>query len=48
MNKKEKTTLNVKNKNDKCLQHVLSVSLNCGEIESHSERISDFKIVDKL
>ena len=41
--KKKASTINLKNKDDKCFQYVVTVALNYGEIESHPERVSDIK-----
>ena len=41
--KKKKTTINLKNEDDKCFEYVVTVGLNYGEIESHPERISNIK-----
>ena len=35
--------INLKNKDGKCFQYAITVALNYGEIESHSERVSDIK-----
>ena len=41
--KKKKATINLKNKDDKCFQYVITFALNYGEIESHPERLSNIK-----
>ena len=41
--KKKKATINPKNEDDKCLGYAVTVALNYGEIESHSERVSNIK-----
>ena len=33
--KREKATINLKNKDEKCFQYAVTVALNYGEIESH-------------
>ena len=33
--KREKATINLKNKDEKCFQYAVTVALNSGEIESH-------------
>ena len=38
--KNKKTTINLKNNDDKCFQYALTVALNHEQIESHPERIS--------
>ena len=40
--KNKHTTINPKNKDDKCFQQVVTVSLNY-EIESHSDRVLNIK-----
>ena len=42
--KKKKATINRKNKDDKCFQYAVMVTLYYGEIESHPERVSSFKL----
>ena len=42
--KQKKTTICWKNKNDKCFQSVLTVILNHGKIESHSERALNIEL----
>ena len=32
-----------KNEDDKCFRYAVTVALNCGEVESHSERSSNVK-----
>ena len=41
--KKKKTTLNPKNKDDKCFQYALTVALNFEEIKQNPERVSNIK-----
>ena len=41
--KNKKSTINPKNKDDKCFQYVVTVGLNYGEIQSHPERVSNIK-----
>ena len=41
--KKKKATINPKNEDDKRFQCAVTVALNYGEIQSHPERISNFK-----
>ena len=43
MDKKEKTTINPKNEDDKCFQYAVTVALNYEEIESHPERVANIK-----
>ena len=38
--KKKKATINLENKDDKCFQYAVTVTLNYGKIESHLERVS--------
>ena len=40
---KKKPTLNLKNKNDKCFQYVVTVVLNYEEIKWNPERVSNIK-----
>ena len=40
LDKKEEAAINPKNKDNKCFQ---TVALNCGETESHPERVSNIK-----
>ena len=41
--KNKKATINPKNKDDKCFQYALTVSLNYEQIKDHPERISKIK-----
>ena len=41
--KKKKTTINLKNKYDKCFQYAITVALNYEEIESHPVTVSNIK-----
>ena len=41
--KNKKTTINPKNKDDKCFQYALTVALNYEQIKDHPERISKIK-----
>ena len=41
--KNKKATINPKNKDDKCFQYALTVSLNYEQIKHHPERISKIK-----
>ena len=43
LDKKEKTTINPKNTDDKCFQYAVTVALNYGKINWNSETISDIK-----
>ena len=43
MDKKEKTIISLKNEDGKCFRYAVTVTLNCGEVESHSERSSNVK-----
>ena len=43
LNKKQNTTINPKNKDNKCFQYLVTVPLNCEEIESHPERVTNSK-----
>ena len=43
LDKKEKTTINPKNTDDKCFQYAVTVALNYGKIKWNSETISDIK-----
>ena len=43
VDKKEKTIISLKNEDDKCFRYAVTVALNCGEVESHSERSSNVK-----
>ena len=43
LDKKEKTTINPKNTDDKCFQCAVTVALNYGKIKWNSETISDIK-----
>ena len=46
--KKKKSTINSKNKDDKCFQYAATVALNYGEIELHPERVSNIMpFIDK-
>ena len=46
--KNKKTTINPKNKDDKCFQYTLTVALNYEQIKDHPERISKIKpFIDK-
>ena len=47
MKKKEKKTINSKNKDDKCFQYAVTVAINYGEIESHPERVSNKPFINK-
>ena len=41
--KNKKTTINLKNKDDKCFQYALTVALNYEKIKSHPEKIPNIK-----
>ena len=41
--KKKKSTVNHKNKDDKCFQYAVTVPSNYGEIESYPERVSNIE-----
>ena len=43
MDKKEKTTKNPKNTDDKCFLYAATFALNYGEIETHSKIVSNIK-----
>ena len=42
--KKKKAIIDHKNKDDKCFQHAVTVELNCAEIESHAENVSNINV----
>ena len=42
--KKTKTTIKLKNEDNKCFQYVVTVALNFREIESYPERVSNIKL----
>ena len=42
--KKEKATINPKNKDDEYFQYAVTVALNYGETESHPERVLNIKL----
>ena len=43
MARKQKTTINPKNNDDKCFQYAITVALNHEQIKDHPERISKIK-----
>ena len=43
--KAKKTTINPKNKDDKCFRYAATVTLNYGEIRWNPERISNIKLL---
>ena len=45
---KSESTINPKNTDDKCFQYATTVVLNCEETESHPERVSNIKPLNKL
>ena len=48
MVKNKKETINAKNKDDKCFQYALTVTLNYEQIKDHPERMSKIKFfIDK-
>ena len=48
MAKNKKTSINLKNNDNKCFQYALTVALNHEQIKSHPERISNIKtFIDK-
>ena len=42
--KTKKATINLKNKDDICFQYAVMVALNYEEIESHQEKLLNFKL----
>ena len=42
--KTKKTTINMKNAENKCFQYAATLALNYKEIESHPERVSNIKL----
>ena len=43
LDKKDKATINLKSKDDKCSQYAVTVALNFKEIEFNLERVSNIK-----